>query len=246
MTRDTNRPYPGVPTAAAPYQLVKQHLKAGLERGHWKPGTLMPSESDLVTQFGVSRMTVSRALRELQNEGLVERVQGIGTFAAQLHKLSATLSIRDMREHVESGGLAYRMEVKLLREEAAPPMVAQRFGLQDGARAFHSLAVHFEGEVPLQCEDRWVNPAAAPHYLETDFSTSTPTQYLLEVAPMWEASYTIEATMPSRQEARLLKIDSSEPCLVITRWTVSRGTPVTLARLVHPGSRYLLEGRFSP
>ena len=230
----------------APYQRVKQYLKSGLEHGRWKPGALMPSESDLVAQFGVSRMTVSRALRELQNEGLVERVQGVGTFAAQLHKLSATLSIRDMREHVESRGLRYRMDMQLLREEAAPPVVAQRFAIQPGAPVFHSLAVHFEDGVPLQCEDRWVHPAAAPQYLSTDFSVATPTQYLLEVAPTWEASYTIEAAMPSRQEARLLKIDVSEPCLVITRSTVSRGIPVTLVRLVHPGSRYLLEGRFSP
>ncbi|WP_038166582.1 histidine utilization repressor [Thiomonas sp. FB-6] len=246
MKREATSPPRRTPVAAAPYQVVKQHLKTGLEHGRWKPGTLMPSESALVTQFGVSRMTVNRALRELQSEGLVERVQGVGTFAAQLHKLSATLSIRDMREHVESRGLPYRMGVHLLREESAPPMVAQRFGLKEGTPVFHSLAVHYEGDVPLQCEDRWVNPAAAPHYLSTDFSASTPTQYLLEVAPTWEASYTIEATMPSRQEARLLKIDATEPCLVVTRSTVSRGTPVTLVRLVHPGSRYLLEGRFQP
>ena len=56
----------------------------------------------------------------------------------------------------------------------------------------------------------------------------------------------MEAPSPTRQEARYLKIEPTEPCLVITRWTVSRGAPVTLVRLVHPGSRYLLEGRFQP
>ncbi|MBL8342051.1 MAG: GntR family transcriptional regulator, partial [Rubrivivax sp.] len=89
---------------SAPYLRVKQHLKDGLADGRWPPGALMPSEAELVTQFGVSRMTVSRALRELQAEGLVDRSQGVGTFAAQLHRVSSTLTIRDLHEEIESRG----------------------------------------------------------------------------------------------------------------------------------------------
>ena len=46
--------------ATAPYARVKQFLKQGLSVGRWEPGALMPSESELVAQFGVSRMTVTR------------------------------------------------------------------------------------------------------------------------------------------------------------------------------------------
>jgi len=74
----------------------------------------------------------------------------------------------------------------------------------------------------------------------------TPTQYLLSVAPLWEAQYSIEASKPTAKEARLLGIDPQEPCLVIVRRTESQGAPVTLARLVHPGTRYTLEGSFKP
>ncbi|MBC7804511.1 MAG: GntR family transcriptional regulator, partial [Candidatus Parcubacteria bacterium] len=67
----------------APYARVKKFLKDGLAAGRWPPGALMPSEAELVAEFGVSRMTVNRALRELRSEGLVDRSQGIGTFAAR-------------------------------------------------------------------------------------------------------------------------------------------------------------------
>jgi GntR family histidine utilization transcriptional repressor len=66
------------------------------------------------------------------------------------------------------------------------------------------------------------------------------------VAPLWEAQYTIEASTPTAQEAELLGIGAQDPCLVVVRRTVSRSLPVTLARLVHPGASYQLEGRFSP
>jgi GntR family histidine utilization transcriptional repressor len=111
---------------------------------------------------------------------------------------------------------------------------------------FHTLIVHFENGVALQCEDRYVNPARAPHYLDNDFTRITPTQYLLQVAPLWEAQYSIEAARPTAHEARLLGIGRDEPCLVVVRRTVSQGVPITLARLVHPGTRYLLQGAFTP
>jgi GntR family transcriptional regulator, histidine utilization repressor len=235
-----------VQTPTAPYLQVKHYLKGQLAQGRWPPGALMPSEAELVAQFGVSRMTVNRALRELQSEGLVERLQGVGTFAAQLARVSSTLTIRDLHEEIEARGHRHHAEVHLAREERAPAALARQLGLEVGAPVFHTLIVHHDDGVALQCEDRYVNPAQAPDYLGVDFTRITPTHYLLRVAPLWEAQYTIEASAPTEQEARLLGVGHAEPCLVVVRRTMSRNVPITIARLVHPGSRYQLEGRFSP
>ena len=233
-------------TPPAPYARVKQFLKRELAQGRWPPGALMPSEADLVAKFGVSRMTVNRALRELQNEGLVRRAQGVGTFAAPLHRVSSTLTIRDLHEEIVSRGHAHRADVHLAREEPAGEALAERLGLPAGAPVFHTLIVHHENDLPLQCEDRYVNPACAPGYLGVDFARTTPTHYLLEVAPLWEAQYAIEASAPTAQEARLLRIRRHEACLVVVRRTMSKGVPITLARLVHPGTRYQIDGAFKP
>ncbi len=232
--------------AVAPYARIKQHLKDELSRGRWPPGAPMPSDAELVAQFGVSRMTVTRALNELRSEGLIERVQGVGTFAAQLFRVASTLRIRDLHEEITSRGHRHHAEVQVARQEAANDAVAQRLGLAAGAPVFHTLIVHFEDGVALQCEDRFVNPASAPEYLQNDFTQVTPTQYLLQVAPFWEAQYSIEAALPTAREARLLGIGRDEPCLVVQRRTVGKEVPITTARLVHPGSRYLLQGEFKP
>jgi GntR family transcriptional regulator, histidine utilization repressor len=233
-------------STAAPYARVKRYLKDGLAAGRWAPGALMPSEHDLVSRFSVSRMTVNRALRELQGEGLVERRQGVGTFAAPLHRISSTLTIRDLHEEIEARGGQHDCRVHLARAEPAPAPLAETLGLRAGAPVFHTLIVHLCNGAPLQCEDRYVNPACAPGYLDVDFKQTTPTHYLLQVAPLWEAQYSIEASRPTADEARLLEIDPQDPCLVVVRRTESRGVPITLARMVHPGSRYLIEGRFKP
>lgn len=246
------RPSPVAPPAArpgralAPFARVREQLRTELEQGRFAPGARMPSEAELVARFGVARMTVHRALRELQAAGLVERIQGVGTFAATGPKLASTLTIRDLHDEIVGRGHRHHAIVHLQRAEAAPRAVAARLALAEGAIAFHSLIVHHDNELPLQCEDRWVNPARAPGYLGVDFTRTTPTHYLLEVAPAWEANYTVEAATASAREARLLGLERSAPCLIVTRRTVSRGMPVTLARLVHPGTRYLLQGQFRP
>jgi len=231
---------------AAPYARIKQHLKDELSRGRWPPGAPMPSDAQLVAQFGVSRMTVTRALNELRAEGLIERVQGVGTFAAHLARVASRLNIRDLHEEITARGHQHHAEVHLAKKERISASLAAQIGLAAGAPVFHTLIVHFEDGVPLQCEDRYVNPVAAPDYLHCDFTQITPTQYLLQVAPLWQAQYSIEAALPTVAEAKLLGIRRDTPCLVVVRRTTSQDVPITLARLVHPGTRYLLQGEFRP
>jgi GntR family histidine utilization transcriptional repressor len=104
--------------------------------------------------------------------------------------------------------------------------------------------VHFEDRVAIQLEDRYVNPASAPGYQAVDFTSITPTSYLLEHAPLTEASYSIEARLASSEEAKCLGIGRGEPCLVMSRRTVSGRHVASVARLVHPGMRYTFSGQF--
>jgi GntR family transcriptional regulator, histidine utilization repressor len=235
-----------VASSEAPYAHVKRALKDGLARGRWPPGARMPSESQLVARFGVSRMTVHRALRELQTEGFVDRRQGVGSFAAAPRRIAATLTIRDLHDEIVARGGRASADVRLARSERTGAALAARLGVATGARVFHTQIVHRCDGVALQCEDRYVNPAAAPGYLQVDFTRTTPTHYLLEVAPTWHAQYSIEAATPTAEEARWLEVDPKAPCLIVVRRTESRGVPVTLARLVHPGERYAIAGEFGP
>ncbi len=228
------------------YEQVKAWVRRHIVGGEWKPGDPVPSEAALSQRFGVSRMTVNRALRELAAEGLVTRVQGSGTRVAELHRISSRLTIRDIHEEVAERGHEHTTRVLHAGKEKARPELAQSLGLRNGVVAFHTILVHYESGVPIQYEDRYVNPAAAPHYLETDFTRTSPTLHLLQHAPLTEASYSIEACLPTAGEARELRIRRNEPCLVMMRRTVSGGNVASVARLVYPGTRYSFAGQFQP
>ena len=65
------------------YARVKQMIAQQIRSGAWPAHYRVPSESELVEELGFSRMTINRALRELTAEGLLVRMQGVGTFVAQ-------------------------------------------------------------------------------------------------------------------------------------------------------------------
>src|SRR3546814_16341587 len=109
-------------------------------------------------------MTVLRALRERTTEGWVERVQGAGTFVAPPKPQSEVLDIRNIAEEIAARGHRHSAVVRFLRRERARALDARLLGLQRGDAVFHSLIVHREDGQPVQIEDRWVNPAAAPDY----------------------------------------------------------------------------------
>lgn len=229
-----------------PYIQIKEFLKHGLSTGQWQPGGLLPSDAVLCARFKVSRMTVIRALRELQSEGLVQRKSGLGTYAAHLTRVASTLTISDLHEEITSRARQHRVKVLLCAQEATPRALTSQLGIREGGAVFHTQILHFENDIPLQFEDRYVNPDCAPGYLNNDFCKATPTQYLLKVAPLWEAQYSIESGIPTAQEAEHLRIAPREPCLIVVRRTTNLNVPITLVRMVHPGSRYRLQGAFKP
>jgi len=225
------------------YRQLKDYIIERILAGDWAPGSRVPSEAELVSQFDVSRMTVHRALRELMTEGWITRVQGAGTFVAEQKPQSSLLEIRNIRDEIVERGHSWSVDVLFVEQIETEDESVRALEIRGKPRVFHSVLLHREDGVPVQVEDRYVNPAFAPHYLDQDFTKVTPYEYLTALGPLDAAEHVIEALLPSQHERRYLKMKVGEPCLVLTRRTWSNGLVVSRARLSYPGSRYRLAGR---
>src|SRR5439155_23470363 len=146
----------------SPYATVKAALRERIARGGWRSGTRLPSERELVHEFGCARMTVQRALRELEEEGLIERRQGSGSYVAELHPISNLLQVRDIHDEIRERGHAHTTRVCLVAREKADARTAAAMRLPRGAAVYHVRLVHLERGVPIELEDRHVNPALVP------------------------------------------------------------------------------------
>jgi GntR family histidine utilization transcriptional repressor len=218
------------------FQRIKDYLSSEIAAGRWKAGDLVPSEQALVRQFGVSRMTVNRAVRELTAENVLTRRQGAGTFVAPQKYQATLVEIRNIADDIRARGRVHHSSVRLLEAGVASAGLAAKFGVETGGALFHSLIVHFEDDVALQVEDRWVNPACAPAYLAQDFGAITPNEHLMVAAPLQGAAYSIEALPAPVEIAAMLAIPAGAACLVLRRSTTSLGRVASVVTMWHPGA----------
>ncbi|MCZ4339318.1 histidine utilization repressor [Shewanella colwelliana] len=224
---------------------IKQFILTKVESGEWQENSRVPSENQLAELFECSRMTARRALTELSETGVLERSQGLGTFVAGLKSQSSMMAIRNIADEIKDRGHGYSVRQLGLTQTSATAQIAIALGLEEGSPVFYSVLVHCEQELPLQLEERFVNPQLVPDYLKQDFSLQTPHEYLSFVAPLTEARHTIEAVVADDEQQQQLQIEASEPCLQILRRTWSRQGVVSFARLIHPGSRFRLGGHLT-
>jgi len=226
------------------YLKLKHYILRHVTNGDWPPLSRIPSENELAGKFGMSRMTVNRAVRELTDAGVVTRLQGVGTFVAGPKAESAMFEVRSIRDEVVARGQRHTIDVLICERVAARPATARQFGLPTGTELFHSRLLHRANGQPLQLEDRFVNPTCAPDYLDIDFHVEIPHQYLMRTAPLQRIEHVIEAEAADKRLARALEVEPGAPLLTLSRRTWSRGYVASHVRLTHPAGKYRFIGSF--
>jgi GntR family histidine utilization transcriptional repressor len=232
----------GTPLASpAPrYRQIEEFLLDRIRSGAWPVHHQIPPEEQLARDFGVSRMTANKAIRDLVQNGYLIRQPGLGTFVTDRKAESSLHEVLNIAAEVRGRGNAYGNDVLCREAMEADDEVALRLGVRLGTRVFHTILVHRENDVPIQLEERFVNPKWVPDYLDTDFSRHTPNEVLVAACPISDVEHVVEAVLADAQTAAWLGTTTATPCLLMIRRTWSDEHLVSYARLTHPGDRYKL------
>jgi len=232
--------------AAEPlYQQIKNTIQEKIRNGDWKSGQKLPSENELVDALGVSRMTINRALRELTQDGLINRVHGIGSFIADAPRHASLIELKDIAIEIDQSGKRHTSRVFSLGREKANAEIAIQMQLPVGSPVYSLNAVHCQDDIPIQLESRFVNPDLMPDFLQQDFARITSTSYLLKQFQPDEMEHIVRAVMPDEAARKLLLIERSEPCLQLSRRTWKKDQVVTYVTMTYPSSRYDLGARYA-
>ncbi len=196
-------------------------------------GRVLPSESDLSKEFGVSRVTVRRALETLRDERLVESRQGFGWFAATAPLQQRLTQLDTIERQLEERGIRPQRQIIEFAFVTAPPHVAERLRCDQVLRV--KRVNRADGDpfavVTVFC------PAELGQNLSRRDVERRPFYELLGIA-LRGASQTIGAASATAEDAALLEVPTGSPVLRCERLTTSTaGEPILLSEHIFPAHR---------
>ncbi|MBS1254528.1 MAG: HTH-type transcriptional repressor YvoA [Deltaproteobacteria bacterium] len=240
------------PNVATPlYQQIKEYCQSNIQSGNFPVDSRLPSERQLAEKFEVSRMTVTKAFKELEREGWVYARSGKGTFVAPQTIIDQTLdTLSSFSEDMAEQNLTVTSKILYQGVEPAGELFARKLWIDPGSLIFVLERVRMADEEVISLERAHIPYALCPEIEKKfDFSQESLYSVLREkyTLQLVIAQQTVEARKPTIEEMRKLAIEQADPVLSFERTTLNaKSQPVEFARSVYLGDRYKLRVQLKP
>jgi GntR family transcriptional regulator len=223
------------------YAQIKDILRARILDGSYQPHQQMPSESEMIASFNVSRITVRQALNDLQNEGLIFRIHGKGTFVSKPKAFQDLGRLQGFGEAMRQMGYETFSRVLAIKSMTPSPQVAERLQLPKRARVTELQRVRFLNREPISLDITYV-PQAIGNRLAKEDLAARDVFVILENdygIALGHAELQIGSTLADETLAAQLKVEEGSPVLFIERTThTADGTPIDYEHLYYRGDAF--------
>ncbi len=229
------------------YEQIKNILRTRILEGVYQPNQKMPSESEMISAFGVSRITVRQALSDLQSEGLIFRVHGKGTF------VSKPRAFQDLGSSLQGFGIAMRQmgyeshsKVLSMRNIVAPFQVQEKLQLTGKAKVTELRRLRFLNREPISVDVTYLSTSLGARLAKANL-VSRDIFAILEndfQIPLGHADLQISSGLTDEILAEQLCIAEGSPISFIER-TVYRtdNTPIEFEHLYYRGDAFKFKFR---
>jgi GntR family transcriptional regulator len=212
-------------------------LRRRLDDGEFR--VRLPTDHELMAEYGVSRHTAREGVRSLHEEGLIERHRGRGTFVRHQPFEQPLGEVYSLFRSVESLGARQTsavLDLDLRRE----PAVAARLDLRARSALLY-LARRRDADVePLALERAWLPGRFAPELLQVDFAHASLLDELAARCDVVvdDVAERIQAVVPSRYHRTVLALPAGVAAFAVERLATAAGVPVEWSVSVVRGDRY--------
>ena len=216
---------------------VLEDLRRRLDGGEFVEG--FPTDTDLIQEYQVSRHTAREAVRRLQDEGIVTRERGRGTFVRTPPIEQPIGALYSLFRSLEARGIAQRSHVLGLAE-VKDRDVAARFGRPASTSLIRLERLRCADEVPLAHDVAWIPSSIGRPLLEVDFTHTAlydELQRLCGVRPMAGTEH-ISTELPPRSEREMLRISARQAVFRIQRRSVDGDEMIEWRETLVRGDRY--------
>ncbi|MCH4053349.1 MAG: GntR family transcriptional regulator [Atopobiaceae bacterium] len=225
------------------YSNIENDLRQKILSGEFGPGERLPTEAELCEQYGVSRITVRRAIKNLVDDDMLRRYRGKGTFVRpKLHELDANLQNNLGFTGLTSlGGKANRHIIEAKRIPASAT-VAAKLGIPQGNEVQYVKRQGIVDGVPLTLDNVYVSTELLPTFID-DLKEGNSLYGLFEQQYKLKLAYaglSFSAAIATQEEAKLLDCFTGAPLLVFDKVCYN-----TDGKVVHYSKTYLSGNRTS-
>ncbi|MEA4813201.1 MAG: GntR family transcriptional regulator [Anaerolineaceae bacterium] len=226
------------------YLQLKDLLVRQIDSGLYRPGDLLPSESELCNQYQVSRTVVRQALMELEHEGSIYKRRGKGTFVTEPKiNIALTQLKTGFSKEMDRHGQIIKTEVLVQQISPATPKVAKYLKVKEGIPVLHIERLRSVNGEPMILVNHWLPSPLCDALLKADLSKSLYETLRLECKITFNhGERIIEAVGANEKESNLLQVDKGTPMLkVVTLSYLEDSTPSEYSVSIQRGDRSTIE-----
>lgn len=230
-----------LPLSAVPmYSQIREIIRRRVLDGTYAPHSQVPSESQMMEAFGVSRITVRQALADLQREGLIFKVAGKGSFVAKPKAFQSLSRLQGFGEAMAPSGYETFSQVLSARAVKAGELVARRLQVKPGAKVFEIQRLRYLNREPISVDVSYFGRALGERLAREDLPARDiflilENDYGMQLT---HAELQIEAISADESLARHLRIAEASPLLRIERLTHAGEQPVDFEFLYYRGDAF--------
>jgi GntR family transcriptional regulator len=229
------------PLSSVPmYSQIREIIRRRVLDGTYAPHSQVPSESQMMEAFGVSRITVRQALADLQREGLIFKVAGKGSFVAKPKAFQSLSRLQGFGEAMSSAGYETFSQVLSAKRVKASEVVARRLQLKPGAAVFEIQRLRHLNREPISVDVSYFRLPLGERLARADL----PARDIFVILEndygmhLTHAELQIEAISADETLARQLRIAEASPLLRIERLTHADEQPVDFEFLYYRGDAF--------